>query len=159
MSHRKLRLFALVLLYPAWLSLQLFHELGHVLHAWLSGARGIRMTVPLLGFSKTDVDFNPHPAIVAWGGPVWGVVIPMLLWLTIPRRWTAVHWLIQGFSGLCLIGNGAYLAVGWIDRIGDAGDLMRQGTPHWALIAVGLPMVVIGLWMWHRMGAADPQRR
>ena len=63
---------------------------------------------------------------------------------------------IRFFAGFCLIANGAYLAIGQFDGVGDAGDLLRGGVPRWILIAVGLISVAGGLLPWHRLG---PQAR
>lgn len=142
----------LLLLFPAWILLQAMHEAGHVIHASLSGGSGIAVELPLFGFSRTDVANNPNPLFIIWGGVLWGVAIPLLLLLAIPRRWGRTHQAIQAFAGLCLIGNGAYLAVGWMGRVGDAGDLMRYGIRPWLLIAIGSPVMVAGLWLWHRLG-------
>ena len=137
--------------YPAWLGLQAVHELGHVLHAVASGGRVAHVDLPLVGFSRTDVSPNPHPLFVAWGGVAGGTLLPLAAWCLAPRRWGRVRTAAGAFAGACLVGNGAYLAVGQGDRVGDAGDLMKWGTPAWVLIVVGLAGVAAGLWVWHRL--------
>ena len=67
------------------------------------------------------------------------------------RRWTVTFWL-RFFAGFCLIANGAYLAVGSFDRIGDAGDLMTHGAPIWLLWLFGLTTIPAGLRLWHGLG-------
>ncbi|QOV88882.1 hypothetical protein [Humisphaera borealis] len=153
------RFLPLLLLYPSWLAFLAVHELGHVLHALWSGATGIRVDLPLFGFSRTNIASNPSPLFVAWGGVIWGTLLPLLLLLVIPRRWFTTRRYCQAFAGLCLIGNGAYLGIGWIDRVGDAGDLMRRGTSHWVLVSAGLPMVTLGLWQWHRLETTVPSHQ
>jgi hypothetical protein len=61
-------------------------------------------------------------------------------------------WLATFFAGFCLIANGAYLAIGLLDGIGDAGDLVANGAPAWSLIAFGAVTIPAGLWLWHGLG-------
>ena len=129
------------------------HELGHVLHAWVSGATVSAVRVPLLGLSITDFSTNPHPHFVAWGGIVWGSALPVLAWAVLRLlRWPG--WKpAQFFAGFCLIANGVYIAVGWTTHAGDAGDLVDYGTPVWVLVTVGSCAAGAGLYLWHLMGA------
>ena len=140
--------------YPAWLAMMAVHESDHVLHAWLSGGSVQRVTVPLWGFSYTELAANPHPLFVAWGGLLWGCAIPLLAAAiaTIVRRPTMAGRGLHLFAGFCLIANGAYLAVGQADAVGDAGDLIRHGVPRWALIVIGGIAIAGGLLLWHRLG-------
>jgi hypothetical protein len=140
--------------YITWLGMMAVHEAGHVLHAWATGGRVVRVELPLAGFSRTDVSPNPNPAAVAWGGPVWGCLLPLAAWMACPRKLHRVKTTSQSFAGFCLIANGVYLGVGWIDRVGDAGDLLRRGTPVWVLVVVGLFASSGGLYLWHQVGAA-----
>jgi hypothetical protein len=142
----------LLFLYPAWLLLQTVHEMGHVLHAWLSGAAVVYVDVPLLGFSRTEVANNTHPQFIAWGGAIWGSIVPLVAWRMAPRRWMSCRRIMQAFAGLCLIANGVYLGVGWIERAGDAADLLKHEAPLWTLLAAGGVMVIPGLWLWHDLG-------
>lgn len=139
----------------SWPIMLATHELGHVLHANASGGRVIRVAVPLLGFSHTEVSPNPHPAFVAWGGVLWGCLLPLAAWgmgaaLRRPRAWA-----IGLFAGFCLIANGAYLAAAIVLPVGDAQDLLRLGVPRWTLVAAGLAMFAGGLAIGH---VADPRR-
>ncbi len=141
-----------LLLVGSWLALMAVHEGGHVLHAWLSGGRVARVEIPLLGFSRTDLAENPHPLFVAWGGALWGCLLPSaLLGLVVAtgRRWRQIALF---FAGLCLIANGAYLAIGQFSGAGDAGDLVRLGTPRWVLVMFGVITAPAGLYCWHRLG-------
>ena len=143
--------------YPAWLGFQAVHELGHVLHAVASGGRVSHVDLPLVGFSRTDVSPNPHPLFVAWGGVLWVSLLPVIAWRRVPRRFRATRSAAGAFAGICLVGNGAYLTVGWVNRVGDAGDLMKWGTPAWLVAGAGLVGVAAGLWVWHRLpGTAVP---
>ena len=140
-------------LYACWLGMMIVHEAGHVLHAWLSGGSVEHVSIPLLGFSQTFLADNPRPAFVAWGGPVWGCVIPLILLVATMRVRRPVRQWLQFFVGFCLVANGAYLGVGWTSRAGDAGDLLRHGTPVWVLVAFGAVAVTGGMYVWHRLGA------
>jgi len=139
-------------LYFCWLAMMAVHEAGHVLHAWLTGGTVSAVRIPLLGFSVTEFSTNPSPHFVAWGGPIWGCMLPLLLdalWRAtrLPgRRW------VQFFAGFCLVANGAYLGVGWTTGAGDAGDLVTYGTPVWVLVAFGLVTGGTGLYLWHLLG-------
>ena len=139
-------------LYPSWLGMMAVHEAGHVLHAWLSGAKVSAVRVPLVGFSLTQLSTNPHPHFVAWGGPVWGCVVPVAAWAIFRRRrwrgWEA----LQFFAGFCLVANGTYLGAGWLMRAGDAADLARHGTPVAVLVGLGVIAVGAGLYLWHLLG-------
>jgi hypothetical protein len=148
---RRLALFAAVG-YAGWLAMMATHEFGHVLHAWATGGTVVRVVVPMFGFSRTDVSPNPRPLVVAWGGPVWGCAIPLVLTgLFDVARWRG-RLVVRFFAGLCLVANGVYLGVGWTTRAGDAGDLVRLGTPVWVLVSFGVVATGAGLLLWHRCG-------
>ena len=136
----------------SWLGMQAVHESGHVLGATLSGGRVARIVLHPLTVSRTEFSANPRPLLVAWTGPVAGVVLPLLLWGTAARLRLAAAFALRFFAGFCLIANGAYLAIGSFDRVGDAGDLLRHGSPAWTLWLFGLLAVPAGLGLWHRQG-------
>ena len=131
---------------------QAVHELGHVLHARTSGARVIAVDLVPHRFSSTAVLPNPHPLWVVWGGPIWGCVIPLVV-VTAAWRFarSSLH-LARFFAGLCLVGNGAYLGVGWTIRAGDAGDLLRLGCPVWVMVLFGATAVPVGFALWNGTG-------
>ena len=151
--------FVAALLPLCWWSMMGVHEAGHVLGAWISGGEVAGVRLHPLSISRTDLARNPHPLIVAWAGPIVGAMVPLVAY----GAWQAAHvfarrrrpscgWqLPRFFAGFCLIANGAYLGFGSIDRVGDAGDLMRHGTPTWILWAFGLLTIPAGLWLWHRL--------
>lgn len=128
------------------------HELGHVIHAALSGGRVAAVYFHPWDLSRTDLSVNPHPQFVAWGGPIWGCLIPLaifslLVLLRLPgRRATAA------FAGFCLIANGGYIGAGWAIGAGDAGTLLRQGASEAAMMAFGFAAILTGLSIWHRLG-------
>ena len=133
----------------SWLAMQAVHELGHVLGAWLTGGRVVRVVLHPLTISRTDLAENPRPLAVAWSGPLFGAVTPVLLWhLAVGSRLPGAF-VLRFFAGFCLIANGAYLGAGAMAGIGDAGDLLRHGSPPWCLWLFGLLTLPVGLWLWH----------
>jgi hypothetical protein len=135
-------LLLLAFTYLAWLGMMLIHEAGHVIGAVATGGTVQRVVWHPLAISQTDVSPNPSPLMVAWAGPVVGVIVPPLL--AIPLRRTCGREIAAFFVGFCLICNGAYLGLGWIDRVGDAGELLRLGSPRWTLITFGTIATVAG---------------
>ena len=136
----------------AWLLMQVVHECGHSLLGWLTGGEVRRVVLHPLTISRTDLDANPHPLVVCWAGPVFGSIAPVLFWLTArTMKWSGEFWL-RFFAGFCLIANGAYLAVGSFDHIGDAGDLLKHGSPVWMLWLFGAVTITVGLRLWHGLG-------
>jgi hypothetical protein len=140
----------LAILLGSWLGMQIVHEFGHVLGGWLTGGQVARVVLYPLTISRTDWATNPHPLIVAWSGPMLGVLLPLAGWLLLRHRRGA--YLIRFFAGFCCIANGAYIAGGSLDRLGDAGDLLRHGSPISLLWLFGLTTILLGLWLWHRQG-------
>jgi hypothetical protein len=142
-----------VLVLCSWFGMQAVHELGHVLHAWLSGAGVTRVVLDPLQFSRTDVSPNPHPQFVAWGGAIWGCLIPLAAH-AIARgvRWSGWY-VLAFFAGFCLIANGGYLGAGALVGAGDAGDLIRSGAPQGALVLFGVVAAGGGLWLWNGLGS------
>src|SRR4051794_29108102 len=83
----------------SWLGMQIVHEAGHVLAAWGGGEVVHRVVLHPLTISRTDTSHERHPLLVAWGGPVVGVLLPLAgLGLTrvfLPR-WS---YLVRFFAG------------------------------------------------------------
>ena len=91
--------------------------------------------------------------VVAWGGPVVGVIVPLIVWgIAAALRWRAAF-VLRFFAGFCLIGNGAYLACGSFGRVGDCGQLLPHGAALGQLWLFGAIAVPMGLWLWHGQGA------
>jgi len=147
----------LVFLYVCWLGMLATNEFGHMIHGWCSGGRVVQTVLPWVGFSRTEVSPNPHPLIVAWGGAVWGSLVPLVLLSMSATTGFRLKW-VQFFAGFCLIANGAYLFAGSFLSTGDAGDLLRHGAPHWLLVATGAIGAAAGLFLWHRLGPRRPTR-
>jgi hypothetical protein len=143
----------------SWLGMQAVHELGHVLGAWAGGETVNEVVLHPLVISRTDASHDRHPLLVVWGGPILGSFLPLVV-LGISRLIrSGLLYLFQFFAGFCLVANGAYVGVGSFSSVGDAGDLMRYGTPRWTLIVFGLACVPIGLSLWNGLGTHYGLRR
>jgi len=139
-------------LLASWLGVQAVHEAGHVLGAWLTGGRVARVVLHPLTISRTDVAENPDPLTVVWAGPVVGVLAPLLVWSVAETLRLPGAFVLRFFAGFCLVANGAYIAVGSFDRIGDCGVMLANGSPPWSLWLFGALTVPAGFWLWHRQG-------
>src|SRR5262245_5760475 len=102
----------------AWLLLQAVHALGHVLGACLTRGTVIRVGLDPLTSCRTDVDPKPQPLVVAWAGPIFGVLAPLALWGVAAAVRGRLAWLTRFFAGACLMANGLYLGVGSFAAIG-----------------------------------------
>jgi hypothetical protein len=136
----------------SWLLMMAMHEAGHVLHAWVSGGRVDHVELRPWTISRTDVGRNPHPLFVAWGGPIWGCLLPLSVWLAARLVRFRFDYLLRFFAGFCLIANGAYIGIGAVVGVGDAGDMLRHGCPVWAAVVFGFPAIACGLYLWHGLG-------
>jgi hypothetical protein len=146
----------------SWLGMQTVHELGHVLGALLSGGTIERVVLHPLTISRTDVGHNPNPLLVVWAGPLFGVAFPVILWLAVHTLCVRGDYVFRFFAGFCLIANGAYLAGGSFEGIGDCGQLLRHGASLWHLWVFGIATIASGLALWHRLGphfGIGPARR
>jgi hypothetical protein len=136
----------------SWLGMQAVHELGHLLAAMLCDGTVAKVMLHPATISYTQLAENPNPLLVTWMGPLVGVALPLVA-LAIARYAKLPGWyLVQFFAGFCLVANGAYLALGSLNRVGDAGDLMRHGTPIVLLWLFGLITIPIGFWLWNGLG-------
>jgi hypothetical protein len=145
-------IFLCSLLIGCWLWMQIVHEAGHVCGAWLTGSTVKRVVLHPLAISRTEVEDTTQPLVVIWAGPIFGCIVPLLLWWIAVGVKSSVAFVFRFFAGFCLIANGAYLAAGSFDGIGDCGDLLRHGTPIWVLWLFGLVTIPAGLYLWHRQG-------
>lgn len=136
----------------SWLSMIGLHEAGHVLHAKLSGGRVARVILAPTVSARTELAHNPHPLFVAWGGGVWGVLVPVGVWAALRAVRHRYAWLAAFLAGFCGIANGAYLGVGAWFPAGDAADLLRLGAARWQLTLFGLTATVTGFCLWNGLG-------
>lgn len=138
----------------SWLGMMIVHEFGHVLVAMLSGGKIERVILHPLVFSRTDLSVNPHPLLVAWGGPVMGCVLPLIAYGAAAAFKVPGHYLLRFFAGFCLIANGGYIGIGSIDRVGDTYQMLLFGSQRWQLWLFGLVASAGGFCLWHRLGSS-----
>jgi hypothetical protein len=136
----------------SWLAMQAVHEFGHVTGAWLTGGHVEKVVLYPTFISRTDLSINPHPLIVVWAGPLLGSLLPLMIWGLAVAKWRRGSYLIRFFAGFCLIANGAYIGIGSFYRIGDAGDMLRYGSPLWQLWLFGIVTTITGLTLWNGVG-------
>jgi hypothetical protein len=146
----------------SWFGMQAVHEWGHVLGAWATGGEVARVVLHPFTISRTDLLENPQPLVVAWSGPAWGAILPLIIWGL--GAWVRVpgSFVLRFFAGFCLVANGLYLGVGAFVPVGDAADLLRFGARPWQLVLFGLVTVPAGLLLWHGQGkhfGLVPRRR
>ncbi len=131
----------------SWLGMMIVHELGHVLAAWMSGERVLKVVLHPLVISRTDTSHEKHPLLVIWGGAVLGSLIPVCVWVLVKTCRLRFVYVFQFFAGFSLIANGCYLGVGSFFHVGDAGDLTRYGCPRWLMLLFGLVCMPICLFL------------
>lgn len=136
----------------SWLGMQAVHESGHVIGAWATGATVERVVLHPAAISRTDVADASHPLVVVWAGPIIGAVLPILCWLAAAQLNLASTFLWRFFAGFCLIVNGAYIAFGSFEGVGDCGEMLQHGSPAWLLWLFGVLTIPLGLRLWHGQG-------
>ena len=136
-----------------WLAFMATHELGHVIAGLSTGGTITKVVVHPLAISRTDVSPNPNPLITVWAGPIIGVLLPLSAWTAFWKFKIPGDYLARFFAGFCMIANGAYIGIGSFENIGDAGDMMKHGSPIWLLWLFGTITVPFGFLIWHRLGS------
>src|SRR5436190_21266763 len=106
--------------------MQAVHELGHVLGAWATGGKVSRLVLSPTTISRTDVTNNSRPLIVAWAGPIIGVILPLLLWCGMQAVRRPSAFVLRFFAGFCLIANGLYIGLGSFERVGHRGEVLEH---------------------------------
>ena len=132
-----------------WWLMMAVHELGHVLGCCLSGATIEAVVLWPWTISETVRSGSAAPLLDTWAGPLFGAGLPVVLWWALRRRPFDLRTWVGGWAGFCLVANGVYLGVGWLDQVGDAGDLLRLGMPAYVLALSGAVLVAAGLALWH----------
>ena len=148
--HQSVLIVATIL--ASWFGMQAVHESGHVIGALVTSAEVKQVVLHPLTISRTDLGDNPHPLIVVWAGPAFGVVFPLFLWGLLAACSLPGKGVARFFAGFCLIANGAYIAVGSLDQVGDCKEMLRHGSDPWHLWAFGIVTVPAGFCLWHRLG-------
>ena len=128
------------LLAASWCVMTFVHESGHVLCGWIGGGKlqEADLTPWSLPYSRFEPD--PHPLLTLWGGPVIGVLVPVIVAAVARQRWL---WFIAYF---CLLANGAYLAAAWIsgERFLDTPRLLHHGAHPASIAAFCVATIVAG---------------
>ncbi|NQU25285.1 MAG: hypothetical protein HQ567_28710 [Candidatus Nealsonbacteria bacterium] len=136
----------------SWLAMQVVHELGHVVGAWLTKAEVMKVALHPCIISRTDIGHNPHPSVVVWAGPIVGAILPVFVFLVAKVCRCPGVYLFRFFAGFCLIANGAYIAFGPGDGGADTGVMMQHGSPRWLMVLFGILTAPLGLYLWHGQG-------
>jgi hypothetical protein len=133
------------LLIVFWYLMMAVHESGHLVATLALGGTVERVILHPLAISQTVRSGSQSPLADCWAGPLLGGVLPVAAWLAARRWWRAAAGELRLFAGFCLLANGVYLGLGWIDRVGDAGEILDDGGSRWSLILFGLVAVASGL--------------
>ena len=146
-------LFLVVSFLPlSWLWMMSVHELGHVVGARCSGGTVTFVELHPLTISRTDVQPNPSPLLVVWCGPIIGCLVPTVVWgIARLAKWQG-EFLLRFLAAFCLVSNGVYIGIGGFELVGDAGDMLRLGSPAWLLWLFGLCTVGLGFGLWNGLG-------
>lgn len=136
----------------SWLAMQAVHELGHVLGAWITGGKVIKVAIHPFIFSQTDLSFNPNPLIVVWAGPIIGSMIPLTVFFIARTFRLSCIYLFRFFAGFCLIANGIYIALGPNNGFSDTGIMILHGSARWMLLLFGALTIPLGFYLWHGQG-------
>lgn len=138
--------------FGSWLGMQAVHESGHVIGAWMTGGRVARVVLYPLTISRTDLDHNPNPLVVVWAGPLFGVMVPLMVWAIATSVRFPGTFVLRFFAGFCLLANGLYIGIGSFNGVGDCGEMLRHGSEMWQLWLFGALTAPVGLWLWHKQG-------
>ena len=138
----------------SWLMMQIVHELGHVSAAIATGGRIRRVVLHPLRLSRTDVEPNPHPLVEVWAGPAVGTAVPVTVWLLAKAMRGPGLLLYRFFAGFCCIANGVYIAFGSKSGGMDTAVMLNHGCHRWQLVLFGIPVTLVGLWLWDGTGRA-----
>ena len=139
-------------LLASWIGMQAAHETGHVLGAWMTGGEVRKLVLDPLTISRTDLGKNPHPLVVVWAGPIFGMMFPLALLAGAASLRMPGTFVLRFFAGFCLIANGTYISIGSWNAIGDCGEMLRHGSQVWQLWLFGAVTIPGGFWLWHRQG-------
>lgn len=121
----------------SWLGMQAIHELGHVLSALGTGAAVNAIHLHPFEISSTDTTGGQSQLLVVWCGPIIGSVVPCVMFGIAAWLRSRDAFLFRFFAAFCLLANGAYIGIGAWDKVGDAGDMLRLGSPFWLLETFG----------------------
>ncbi len=129
-----------LLLAVSWCVMTFVHEAGHVLCGCLGSGRLGEADLLPWHLPHSTFEPNPRPLLTLWGGPMLGVLVPLVIAGLFRRDWL---WLIAYF---CLLANGVYLATAWGsgERYLDTPQLLQDGAHPATIVAYCLVTIVTG---------------
>ncbi|MDA3971353.1 MAG: hypothetical protein PF442_08375 [Desulfobulbaceae bacterium] len=125
-----------------------FHELGHVVSTLANGGTIDEVKLVPWAFSYTMRHGSALPVVDIWAGALTGTLIPLIIWLS-TLRFDRLRLLAGLFAGFCCVVNGIYFGIGWLDNVGDTGELLALDFPVWPMIVFGVVAICGGFWLWH----------
>ncbi|MCC9604567.1 hypothetical protein LOC68_27380 [Blastopirellula sp. JC732] len=144
--------FAFAICVTCWLWMQIIHELGHALATLYFGGQVELVYLVPWDISRTDFHAPQHELPIIWAGPIFGALVPAIVWLTLRLFKSSQEPLAAFFAGFCLIANGAYLGAAVFLPVGDAAEILKLGGASWQLALFGVVCVPLGLWLWNGRG-------
>jgi hypothetical protein len=136
----------------SWFAMQAIHELCHILGALATKGKVSQVVIHPLTISRTDLSANPHPLFVAWAGPVFGVLAPLILWAIFAQLNSRFVFVLRFFAAFCLVANGLYIGLGSFAEVGDCREMLKHGSEKWQLWLFGILTTPVGFWLWHGQG-------
>jgi len=127
-------------------------------HRFPGGIQSFSAISPLLLFSNRIRLKNPflicvYPCLsVAFPFSSFSAANGYVFATVIPRHYSLLRNVAKFFAGFCLFANGTYIAIGSFEGVGDCREMLRSGTPVWAMIAFGAVAIPAELYQWHRLG-------
>ncbi|MCP4177698.1 MAG: hypothetical protein GY756_08020 [bacterium] len=131
----------------SWWPMMVIHEFGHIISVLIFGGKINKLILYSWKFTYTIRSGSLHPLIDLWAGPVIGVLIPLIFYLIARKLRVGFFWGM--FSGFCLIANGIYIGIGWINKIGDTKEMINLGSPIYFMLIFSIVCTVSGLFIWH----------
>lgn len=135
-----------LLLVCSWIAMTTSHELGHVIAGWLSGAELVYVDIAPWKLPSSLHRPDPFPKITLWGGPVLGVLLPLLIAIVVRRP---AVWFVADF---CLMANGIYLTLAWLtgDGLLDTSRLLDAGERPILIAIFCIITTVVGYFRFRR---------
>jgi hypothetical protein len=129
-----------LLLAASWCVMTFTHESGHLVCGWACGGTLRHADLLPWHLPHSHFDPDPRPLITAWGGPILGALVPLLIALLVRRDWV---WFVAYF---CILANGAYLAAAWVsgERYLDTARLLAHGAHPVTIAAYCVVTIGVG---------------
>jgi hypothetical protein len=137
-----------IILLLSWYPFMIFHELGHIISAQINQGSVDQVILVPWKFSQTVISGSKSPLMDIWSGPLCGVLFPLILWRLAIKSKMSFH--LGIFAGFCLLANGLYIGLGWVDGVGDTGDILGHGGNVASMVLFGLLSSISGFYIWHK---------